>query len=249
MSPCPHPGSSSTRRPHQAVNGVRCVGVHLFVGERRAVVTYMTGRRRRGRGLLDRVLVCHAAFEALLALLPQGTEAVTAWLNEELRRPGASVPPRRIGDVQSAAARDIVPRLIPDEGPHAIGKPRPANCVQVEPRIAAVVAYLADHYTEEVSVEDAARIAHLSPSQFSRVFKRAMGRSFKRFLDALRVHVAAALLVEMPYQQITDIALRTGPWELGTFERAFKRHLRCPPSRYRDLGRADRQAGEPPLGS
>jgi transcriptional regulator GlxA family with amidase domain len=87
---------------------------------------------------------------------------------------------------------------------------------------------------EEISLQFAARVAHLGKRHFVRLFKYYIGMSFKAFVTKLRVQVAATILVEEPFETVTQVAFRAGPWDLSTFERAFRKVMGVSPRQYRE---------------
>ncbi len=93
--------------------------------------------------------------------------------------------------------------------------------------------HIARHFHEPISLRQLAQHAHLSPSHLSHLFKQALGVSFKPFLSLVRIKRAAQLLVEKPYQSITETSLEVGFNDLRHFERAFKRLLDVSPRSYR----------------
>lgn len=79
-----------------------------------------------------------------------------------------------------------------------------------------------------VSVDELAREAALSPSYFTRAFKRAVGRPPHQHILNLRLERARRLL-EQPGATISDIALRTGFADQAHFTRLFKRQFGVTP--------------------
>ena len=75
-------------------------------------------------------------------------------------------------------------------------------------RIAGAIAYAAEHYQDQPSLEEMAAAARLSPHHFQRVFKRWAGISPKRFLQYVTLGHAKRLLVEDV--SVLDAALDTG---------------------------------------
>jgi AraC family transcriptional regulator of adaptative response/methylated-DNA-[protein]-cysteine methyltransferase len=62
-------------------------------------------------------------------------------------------------------------------------------------RIARAIRYLAENFSNQPSLEEAARVACLSPSHFQREFTRAAGVSPKAFVAHLTLERAKAMLV------------------------------------------------------
>ncbi len=92
---------------------------------------------------------------------------------------------------------------------------------------------LADrHYAERVTVEDMARAAGLSRSQFSREFRRAFGESPHVYLLTRRLERAAAML-RYTDRPVAEICLNVGLESLGSFTTSFTRMFGMPPAKYR----------------
>ena len=77
-----------------------------------------------------------------------------------------------------------------------------------------------------------AAVAHLSPSQFGRVFKQVFGETPHRYLQRRRVERAMTLLRQTD-RPVTDIAWDVGFASLGTFSSTFSRVVGESPSRFR----------------
>lgn len=75
-------------------------------------------------------------------------------------------------------------------------------------RIAQAIAYVAEHYQDQPSLEEMAEAAQLSPFHFQRVFKRWAGVSPKRFLQYVTLAHAKRLLVDDA--SVLDAALDAG---------------------------------------
>jgi len=90
-----------------------------------------------------------------------------------------------------------------------------------------------DHsYAEPLDVATLASIAHLSASQFGRVFKDVFGETPHRYLQRRRVERAMTLLRQTD-RPITDIAWDVGFASVGTFGRTFAAIVGCSPSAFR----------------
>ncbi|MBL0888517.1 helix-turn-helix domain-containing protein [Myceligenerans indicum] len=87
-------------------------------------------------------------------------------------------------------------------------------------------------YAQPLDVPALARIAHVSPSHFTRRFKAAFGETPHRYLQRRRIERAMALLRDTP-APVTDVALLVGFNSLGTFSRTFAGILGVSPSEYR----------------
>jgi AraC family transcriptional regulator len=95
-----------------------------------------------------------------------------------------------------------------------------------------VLDHIAEHYGDELTVEDLARRAGLSEFHFSRLFKRTIGHSPHQFVLSYRVEQSARLLVDRD-RPLADIALSCGFADQAHFARSFKKHTGSTPREYR----------------
>jgi AraC-like DNA-binding protein len=89
-------------------------------------------------------------------------------------------------------------------------------------RMQQAIKYLENYYTEDISLEDVARVANLNPSYFSRIFKSYIGINFKEYISRIRVEKAENLLSSTD-TPIIDICFQCGFNSVRTFNRTFKR--------------------------
>jgi AraC-like DNA-binding protein len=106
--------------------------------------------------------------------------------------------------------------------------------------VEAAITYLEQHYGGEVSVEDVARSAFISPSRLSHVFKQTTGMSLMDYLTQIRIDRAQQLLAD------TDNTVAQVSFELGIqsptyFTRLFRRLTGKSPSQFRQAARAGTQ--------
>jgi AraC-like DNA-binding protein len=87
-------------------------------------------------------------------------------------------------------------------------------------------------YRECLDVEALARAAHLSPSHFSREFRRAFGETPHQYLLTRRLERAAALLRNTD-RSVADICLTVGLRSVGSFTTSFGRAYAVSPTAYR----------------
>jgi AraC family transcriptional regulator len=86
--------------------------------------------------------------------------------------------------------------------------------------------------SEDISLEDLAAEAHLSPFHFARMFKRSIGASPRVHLTRLRLEKACKLL-ETTNLPVTEIALEVGYSSNQVLARLFSKHRQISPSEYR----------------
>lgn len=94
------------------------------------------------------------------------------------------------------------------------------------------VAYLNDHYEENVTVADLAAIANYSVAQFRRRFHALMHQSPMEYLADVRVNVAKTLL-KTTDRSVSDIAAEIGFFDHSHFIHAFRKGTGTTPMAYR----------------
>lgn len=99
-------------------------------------------------------------------------------------------------------------------------------------RIDVACAYVNENFLNGVSQTRAARIAHMSPSAFSRVFRRTTGKAFARYVNELRVGHACGLLVESDLTA-AEICFASGFRTVANFNRRFLELQGTRPMAYR----------------
>lgn len=88
-------------------------------------------------------------------------------------------------------------------------------------RISKVKDYIAHHYTEEIKLDDLAKLAAMAPSAFSRFFKQHTGRAPVDYIIDVRVGAAARMLVDTT-TSVSEICYACGFNNLSNFNRTFK---------------------------
>lgn len=103
-----------------------------------------------------------------------------------------------------------------------------ANREELEP----VVRYILDNMDGEVRMSEAARLAGMSETRFSRAFKRMSGHNFVDFMRKLRVAQACRLLrqTDLP---VSAICFDVGFGNLSNFNRQFRAEVGVSPTTYR----------------
>ena len=88
-------------------------------------------------------------------------------------------------------------------------------------RINVIYNYLLGSFQQKVTLEDAAAIAHLSPTAFCRYFKQKTGKNFTEVLSEIRINHACRLLIA-GNEKIAQVALASGYNNLSHFNKQFK---------------------------
>jgi AraC-like DNA-binding protein len=88
-------------------------------------------------------------------------------------------------------------------------------------RLNTIYQFILNNFTKEISLEQIARIAHLTPNGFCRYFKARVKKTFSRFLIEVRIGHACKLLAETN-KSVADICYDSGFNNFSNFNRHFK---------------------------
>jgi transcriptional regulator GlxA family with amidase domain len=202
--------------------------------------------------------ICTGAFILAEAGLLEGRRATTHWLlarELQSRYPNITVEEDRIfvvdGPVWTSAgmtagidlalamvekdagadlARSVARKLVVFHR-RARGQSQHSEVLELEPksaRIQSALTYAKKNLRKELSVEELAEAAKLSPRQFSRAFRVETGRSPAKAVEHLRVE-AARMMLEQSGQPIDVVAQATGFADRERMRRAFLRAFGHPP--------------------
>ncbi|MDR1043349.1 MAG: PocR ligand-binding domain-containing protein [Clostridiales Family XIII bacterium] len=97
-----------------------------------------------------------------------------------------------------------------------------------------VFSYMNAHRSERLSLNEMARLCHISPSYFSRLFHKETGENYSAFLLRKRVEWGKALLSSTD-MKLAQIAEESGFSDAGHFVRSFKKHEGVTPSLFRTM--------------
>lgn len=109
-------------------------------------------------------------------------------------------------------------------------------------RLAKVHRFIHDHCTEEIDLAAVAKCASMAASSFSRWFHQKTGKTFKDYLNEVRVLEACSRLV-LSDEPVTSLCYDCGFNNLSNFNRRFRRIKGCTPSQFRE--RWNRNSGSP----
>ena len=96
------------------------------------------------------------------------------------------------------------------------------------------LVFIYRNFATDIRLSDAAELAGMSESSFSRFFKKNTGNTFTDHVNKLRIWQACKLLAETE-MAVTDICFEVGYMNISNFNRTFLRHHRMTPSAYRRL--------------
>ncbi len=97
-------------------------------------------------------------------------------------------------------------------------------------RLLSVYEYIMTNFKEEISLEEAARLAYMNSSSFSRYFKSVHKKSFTRFVNEVRIGHSCKLLVKDKH--IASACYESGFNNISNFNRQFKAIKNMTPSIY-----------------
>lgn len=92
--------------------------------------------------------------------------------------------------------------------------------------------FMEEHLADDISRDDAAAAACMSPSHFSRLMKEKFGRSFTEILTQMRVDRSRELL-KITDKSIIQICLECGFNDQSYFTKVFQRYTGSTPREYR----------------
>lgn len=99
-------------------------------------------------------------------------------------------------------------------------------------RMGQVYEYVMQNFHTRVHLEEAAQLANLSVSAFSRFFKSRVNKTFSDFLTDVRISHASKLLHESD-RTVSEIAYACGFPTLSNFNKLFKERVKKTPLEYR----------------
>ncbi|GAA0181484.1 AraC family transcriptional regulator [Clostridium sediminicola] len=94
--------------------------------------------------------------------------------------------------------------------------------------------YIETNYKENIDLKMAADVLNLSYFYFSRYFKKITGRTFKEYLDFVRICEAEKLILSKDIN-ISQAAYEVGFSNVSSFNRVFKRVRNYPPSNIKKI--------------
>lgn len=99
-------------------------------------------------------------------------------------------------------------------------------------RMNKVFKYITINYKENITLDDIAEIANMTPPAFCKYFKEHTHKTFIEFVNEVRIGHACKLLFEDNYN-ILQICYESGFNNLSNFNRQFKKIINMSPVEYR----------------
>ena len=95
-----------------------------------------------------------------------------------------------------------------------------------------IEGYIREHYTEELSMQDVARVMNYSDAYFCKLFKQCFKVNFSAYLNEYRISRAKELL-QTTRLNVREISIACGYSDANYFARVFKRVTGMTPSEFR----------------
>jgi AraC-like DNA-binding protein len=229
------PGMRGALHAHHALHFVLAIDGELRVR------TSASGRWHSAAGALTAPDTPHAIdahdLEVMLVFLDPESDA-GATFGPALDRPVRLLS----GEERTALVRDVVPQTILSSGAeewvsHAaktLGVTVPPSRRAIHPRVRKVLAFLRESGVDDAtSLEELARLVHLSPTRLMHVFTTSIGIPLRPYLAWLRVQRAAKAIVNGA--SMGDAAHAAGFADAAHMARTFTRMLGVPPSLLRPM--------------
>ncbi|NIK67253.1 helix-turn-helix domain-containing protein [Paenibacillus sp. BK720] len=108
-----------------------------------------------------------------------------------------------------------------------------AEAASVRPEIARALHYIKQHLTRKLTINDIAHEAGLSPSHFSLLFKKEIGKSAIDYVLERRIELAKQYLREGKYRNY-ELAEMAGFAHYSYFSNTFKKYTGMRPNEYKN---------------
>ncbi|MCS7060658.1 MAG: helix-turn-helix domain-containing protein [Anaerolineae bacterium] len=237
--------SERARAIHQLKNHTYQTIREVYLVEEPALISAVKqGDRRTARGILNRVLVgIYFLGRDRPALLKSLLLELVVMMSRSAVEAGAD-PSELLGANYSSLAA-----LAGIEGEEALTTwlvamlERIMDAINANPQypisvmLGKAIQYMQEHLHEDLSRDEVARVACLSPSHFSRVVKHTFGQSFTDLLTHMRVDRAKELLIRSE-KSLIQICLECGFNDQSYFTKVFQKVTGYTPGEFRRRQRA-----------
>ncbi|MFP4380495.1 MAG: helix-turn-helix domain-containing protein [Candidatus Sumerlaeia bacterium] len=164
------------------------------------------------------------AFQSRLKLTPDRMAGLDGWIEDlreelEARRPG----------YRCMALGQLI-RLISFLARYYGAESTPPQREVIS--MAETMAWLEEHFAEDLRVEKLARMAHMSERSFQRAFREASGCAPINYVNRLRMARASELLRRTSLN-VGEIAWEVGVRDANYFTRQFRKYMGITPLQYR----------------
>lgn len=97
-------------------------------------------------------------------------------------------------------------------------------------KVEKIINYMAENYKNDITLQDIATYAQISPSYLGSIFKKITGKSTIDYLIQVRINKAKSLLLDG--FTVSETSKLVGFKDIFYFSRAFKKHEGVSPSQY-----------------
>lgn len=101
-------------------------------------------------------------------------------------------------------------------------------------RIASIYSYIMQHFDEQITLENLASMAFMTPQALCRYFKKHTHNTLLSLINQVRINEACRKLLDNKYDGIASIAYGTGFNSITNFNRVFKSITKKTPKEYID---------------
>jgi len=99
-------------------------------------------------------------------------------------------------------------------------------------RMNEIYQYTLDHYAENITLERIASVVHITPHAFCKYFKKHTRKTYKAFLNEIRIGEACKKIINGNFDCISSVAYATGFNSAINFNKVFKKTMGKSPSEY-----------------
>lgn len=97
----------------------------------------------------------------------------------------------------------------------------------------SIIKFIALNYEKQITLKSLSKQFAISQSHLSRIFSEKCSGGFKQYLNMIRLEKAKFLLCNTD-NNIYEIMMDVGFQDQGTFNRVFKRYIKCTPREYKN---------------
>ena len=101
----------------------------------------------------------------------------------------------------------------------------------VSSTVEKAIGYVKEHLTEDLALETVAKFVSVSPIYFHNIFKTAVGKTLREYVEEQRIKKAINLLITTS-KSLTEISMECGFSSQSYFSYAFKRRMNKTPREY-----------------
>lgn len=179
----------------------------------------------------------HQILEGQVLVEPQASakgdyEMFDQWI-EDLQSPQPGCDRIVMLEVEARLLRFAGGLTVQASGPSKKHKSSPVCDSGSADRIRQMLSFIAQNYTDQITVELIGKSAGLHPNYAMNLFRKTFGTTLVSYITRYRVSHAQHLLATTD-SKVLDVAMRSGFNSLSRFNDVFKRECGCSPREYRN---------------